>query len=204
MYPAYTTNLTIILLSANTHNLKRERGREKTIKIENLKLQEKENKLKKSNHRKNTFSLLYCALSNVVEVKRMIFSNIWWNDTSWQPVACSESILWASIFQTLFVKVKVKSQSQSQKSQVNRVVILWACFVQSFLWLESWEIILPKQLNLWLMKNVEDEKIVPVLELWNYSCLNLNCIWKILKNQENEKLHMCFSSIPDQNIYWKV
>jgi len=76
MYPAYTTNLTIILLSANTHNLKRERGREKTIKIENLKLQEKENKLKKSNHRKNTFSLLYCALSNVVEVKRMIFSNI--------------------------------------------------------------------------------------------------------------------------------
>jgi len=41
--PSPHLTLTIILLSANTHNLKRERRREKTIKIENLKLQEKEN-----------------------------------------------------------------------------------------------------------------------------------------------------------------
>ena len=88
-------------------------------------------------------------------VKRLIFSNIWWNDTLWQPVPYAKAC-----FGPVFFRLYVEKESSQQSCHF----VLWACFVQSFLWLESWENILPKQLNLWLMKNVKN-KTVPVLSL---------------------------------------
>lgn len=85
----------------------------------------------------------------------MIFSNIWWNDTLWQPVPYAKAC-----FGPVFFRLYVEKESSQQSCHF----VLWACFVQSFLWLESWENILSKQLNLWLMKNVKNEN-VPALSL---------------------------------------
>lgn len=147
--PSHHTLTTIILvtvlLSANTQFEKREGGGEKTIKIENLKLQEK-----------YILTFILCFKQCRWGQKNDLFKNLL-DDNLWQPVVKAK--LWPTLF------IPCSWDSYVEKESSKPVVILWAHLRVIPLWSENCENILTKQLNLWLMKNVKNEKIVPVLTL---------------------------------------